>query len=119
MGFYTLEMFQDMGNKLPLCPSCEKQFGKTGYLEIFSPHYIPKVKTHQKHKGEKWSKLRPLEITDCDISLIPLSCWMDEKYIHYHGTNFGLPEGSNVLTHEADRYGRYNRKNMCPLVTED
>lgn len=104
MGFYTLEQFREMGNDLPLCPHCEKQYGSEGYLEIHSPSYLPKVKTHQKKDGEKWSKLRPLKIQDCETVLIPLSVWHSENYIHYHGTDFGLPKGSNVLTHEAERY---------------
>lgn len=106
MGFYTLEQFRELGFDLPLCPHCEKQYGSEGYLEVHSPSNIPKVKT-------RTNKER-LEIEDCETVLIPLSVWHSENYIHYHGTDFGLPKGSNVLTHEAERY-----REGCPGFRED
>ena len=109
MAWITLKELRDMekdyplfkGSELPLCPECEKHFGSDGYLTMLrAPQNV--LKQHKESNPEK------------ETVRIYLSCFMDSKYIHYHGHDFGLPKTSNVLTHEADRYGRKGA--TCPLV---
>ena len=89
------------GSKLPLCPECEKHFGGKGYLTMLRGP-VNVLKQHKESNPEE------------ETVKIYLSCFMDSKYIHYHGHDFGLPEGSKILTHEADRFGRKGA--TCPLV---
>ena len=93
--YMTLKEAREVGHAEPVCPECAKNYGDTGILKVYSG---------PNSQGED------------NYATITLSTFLCNDYVHFHGTNFGLPETSNILTHEADRYGRYNRNNRCPLV---
>ena len=94
--YMTLKEAREMGITKPVCPECAKNYGDTGILKVY---------TGPNSQGED------------NYATIKLSTFVCDNYVHYHGTNFGLPKTSNVLTHEADRYGRDNRSNVCPIVS--
>ena len=92
----TLKEAEQYAPNKELCPECAKNYGDTGILKVYcGPN---------SEGGDLFARIK-------------LSTFVCNDYIHYHGTGFGLPETSNILTHEADRFGRNDRKNTCPFVS--